>query len=619
MANILTTGVSGLLAFQRALDTTSHNIANANTEGYSRQIVNLASRGADRLGSAWVGNGVDVRSIRRLYDETLTGQLRTATSSVKQLDTFGTYAERLDKLLNDSSTGLQASLQQYTNAVETLASTPSSVAARQLLLSQSQSLVNRLKGFQSALNALGTQASTQLTAEVAAINSISQGIATINQQVVASNGTPLKAPNDLFDERDQLLKQLSEHVAFSTVEENNGALSVYIGSGQTLVNNVTAVRLLLQGDVHPVEVTRIVSGGSLGGLLQLQSELLTPAQNALGQIAVSLVTGANAQHQQGLDFNGQFGGPLFALAAPTAIGAHDNVGSALANVTRADLGALTTDDYELRFDGSAWNLLRHDSRVSVAMTGSGTSVDPFRAEGLAIVVSGAPVADDRILIRPTHDVVNGLRVLVTSPDQVAAAAPVLTAATNGNTGSGRIDDGQVLNASSWVRGTYTLQFTSASAWQIRDSANAVVSSGSYSDGGNIDFNGMRVSVSGAPATGDKFTIADNSRGSGDGRNARAIATRLNAKVLGGGALSTADAVSRLIGDVGVKSSQAQAGRDAQSAVLTDASVALSDKTGVNLDEEAANLVRFQQAYQAAAQVIAAAHAMFESLLDATRR
>ena len=632
MADILSTGVSGLLAFQRALDTTSHNIANANTAGYNRQVVDLASRGASQVGTNWIGNGVDIVSIRRLYDQTLTDQARGANSSLQQMDTFATYADRLDKLLSDGSTGLAPSLQQFGNAVETLSTSPSSATARQVVLSQAQTLVNRLKGFQSTIDTLSTQLGSQLGAEASTINSLSQSVATLNQQIVAAHGSAMQAPNDLLDKRDALLTELGNHIAINTVTEDNGAVSVSIGSGQVLVTNTTAnklsvaagtadrseLHLMLGGAVAPTDVSNFISGGTVGGLLQLQSGLLTPAQNALGQVAVAITTLANQQQQAGLDLNGNFGGPLFSVAAPTSSAASTNQGTAAATVTRSNLASLTSFDYDLRYNGTAWSLLRHDNGAPVTMTGSGTALDPFQADGLSIVLSGTPQAGDSLLIRPTHDVVAGLGVLISSPDKIAAAAPLLTAPAVTNTGSGTIDDGTVTNQAGWVRGSYTLAFTAANAWQVRDSSNAVVASGAYTPGGSISFNGMQVAVSGAPAAGDTFSIKDNSNGTGDGRNARALADLLDSKTLAGGSLSVTDAIGSLVGDIGVKSNQAQAGRDAQAAVLSDANSALSDATGVNLDEEAANLVRYQQAYQAAARIITAANTMFQSLLDATR-
>jgi flagellar hook-associated protein 1 FlgK len=245
MADMLSTGVSGLLAFQRALDTTSHNIANANTDGYSRQLVNFATRPADPYGNGWVGNGVNAVGVRRLYEQALADQMRSAGTTLQQLDVFATYAERLDNLLTDSSTGLSTSLQQFTNAVETLANAPTSVTARQVLLSQAQNLVNRLRSYQSSLASIDSQIGSQLANEAATVTTLSRSIATVNQQIVQALGMNQQPPNDMLDQRDRLVSQLSEHLSVTTTMQDNGALNVFAGSGQALVTNSNSTALVV--------------------------------------------------------------------------------------------------------------------------------------------------------------------------------------------------------------------------------------------------------------------------------------------------------------------------------------------------------------------------------------
>lgn len=633
MADMLSTGVSGLAAFQRALDTVSHNIANANTQGYSRQITDLSANAADQYGGNYVGNGVNVASIRRIYDQALTDQMRSAGSTMQQLDVFANYAGRVDQLFSDTSTGLSASMQQFSNAVETLATSPTSTSARQVMISQAQTLVNRFKSFQGSLASIDGQVTTDVTSEAATVSSLAKTIADLNKQIVAAQGSGLAAPNDLLDQRDQAIAQLSDHLAVTTVADgSSGALNVFIGSGQVLVSGAFAAtmgvapgefdrsdqRLTLSGYATPVDVTNVVSGGKLGGLMQLRSELLVPTENSLGQLATAVATLANQQHRAGLDQNGNPGGDLFSIGGAVGLPSTLNVGNATLGVTRTNVGALTTGNYQMRYNGTVWSMTRTDTGAAVTLAGAGTVASPFTADGMSIVVSGTPQAGDAYLVEPTSQAVSGMQVLVTTPEKIAVAAPLLTAPTASNTGSGTIDAGQVTAPGSWVRDNYTLQFTSANNWQVLNSANAVVATGAYSAGGNINFNGMQVVVSGTPASGDSFTINDNGNGSGDGRNARALLDLFNSKTLNGGATSIADAVSRMVGTIGVQTSQAQSGRDAQTVVLNNATTAVQNVSGVNLDEEAANLLRYQQAYQAAAKVIAAANEMFNTLLAATK-
>ena len=633
MANTLSTGVSALMAFQRAMDTVSHNVANANTTGYSRQIVDLATQPADIFGGNSIGNGVSVAAVRRVYDNSVAAQVRNATSGLNQLDLFATSADRIDKLFSDSSTGLPATLQQFSNALEAVATTPSSATARQVLLSQTQSLVNRLQSLQSSLGSIQSQANTQLIGEAGVVSQLSSSIASLNNQIIAAKGSGLAEPNDLLDQRDNLIDQLSQHLAITTVNQSNGGVNVFIGTGQALVTDTTAyqlttapgefdptqLRLMLGGYATPVDVSGAISGGTIGGLLQLHSQLIQPVQNGLGQVALAVASLANQQQSAGLDLNGNPGTAMMSVGGALALQSGSNTGSASLTVTRTGLAALTTSDYQLRYGAAGWSVIRTDNSTPVSFSGTGTTADPITFDGLSIVVGGTPQSGDAFLVQPTANVINGMKSLLTSPAQIAAAGPLLTAAASNNTGNATISDGALVPGASWVRGNYTLQFTSASAWQIVDASNAVVSTGSYASGGAINFNGMTVTVSGTPAAGDSFTINDNAAGKGDGRNARALIDLLGSGVLSGGTVSAADAAGRLAGMIGVQSSQAANGRDAQNLVLQDATAAQQNISGVNLDQEGADLVRYQQAYQAAAQIIAAAKNMFDTLLQATAK
>ena len=632
MADMLSTGVSGLLAFQRALDTTSHNIANASTAGYSRQSADLVARQADPFGNGWIGNGVDVTTVRRLYDVVLADQARTAGSGFKQLDTFSTYAGRLDNLFSDTSTGLATTLQNFINSVQAVADAPASATSRQVLLSQASALTDRLKSYNTSLDSITSQLNSQLTSEATTISTIASNIATLNQRIVSAQGLNQQPPNDLLDQRDKLLADLATHVSVSTVAQGDGSLNVFMGNGQVLVMNnaaaklttsgdqysATRTRLVLQSPAGNVDVTDAISGGTVGGLLQFRSSMLEPTRNTVGLAAVTLSSLVNGQQAAGLDLNGQPGTDMFAVGAVAVSPSNLNVGSAAASATRSDPTAHTTADYQLLYDGSAWQLSRVDTGAAVTMSGSGTAADPFVADGLSIVLGGTPQAGDRLLIEPTRTAVAGMSVLLHQPEKIAAAAPLLTSASTANSGSGTIDAGTVSSMAAWVRGNYALTFNTASTWQVTDASNNVVASGGYAAGAPISFNGMQVAVSGTPAAGDSFQIKDNASGRGDNRNALQIATLLNKPILNGGTVSLSDTVGRLIGDIGVQTSQAQSGRDAQQVVMNDANTAATNVSGVNLDEEAANLVRYQQAYQAAAKVIGVADSLFQTLLNATK-
>jgi flagellar hook-associated protein 1 len=630
MADFLRTGVSGLLAFQRALDTTSHNISNVNTPGYSRQRVDLATRPAQPYGNGWVGHGVAVTNISRVYDDFLGLQARNTSSSLQHLDTYASNADRLNNMLGDSTTGLTSTLQKFINAFQGVANSPASIPARQVLLGEATTLQQRLQYFDTRLSDMDEEVNARLRGEVAEINSIAQGIARLNSEIqtgIARTGG--QAPNDLLDQRDLLLDQLAEKVSVNAVKQDGGTVNVFIGNGQPLVLGADASQLTTVQDNFDstrlgiavqtasgiVDVTPNISGGALGGVLDFRREMLDPAHNALGRISVALADVVNSQHREGIDLSGALGANFFSVGGVETLPSELNTGTGAVSVTRGNVGGLTERDYILQRTGTGWALRDANTGVSVTMTGTGASGDPFVADGLQIVVGGAAAAGDEFMIRPTRAAVAGLNVLVADPSRVAAAAPIRATANSANTGSGTISSGEVLDASNpALRNSVTIQFLTPTTYSVNGAGSFT-----YTGGGNIDVNGWRVQISGAPAVGDRFAIADNASGSGDNRNALLLADALQRPVLNGGTTSLSAGVGSFVGSVGVATRQAQVNRDAQ-AVVHEENVASKDSvSGVNLDEEAANMLRYQQAYQAAAQLIRVADTLFQTLLGATQR
>jgi flagellar hook-associated protein 1 FlgK len=631
MGDMLTTGASGLLAFQQALSTVSHNIANVNTPGYSRQSANLVTNPAFPTGSGWIGTGVSVSSIDRSYDSFLAAQTLSASSSYNQLNTMSGLAGTVSNLFGDTTSGLPATLQKFGQAVQTMASSPAQTASRQALLSQAQSLISTFKNYDSSLGQLAGQVDTQLGTEAAAVSTLAQNIANLNQKIVAAKSQTQQAPNDLLDQRDQMISQLAAHLSITTLTQGDGTVSVYVGSGQTLVLGTQAAtlttapdkfnsgpaRLLLQTAAGSTDVTDVVGGGTVGGLLQFREQMLTPARNNLGQAAVTLTNLVNAQNAVGLDQRGAVGTALLAVGAPQALGATTNSGAETVTAAVTDLGGLTSSDYYLRYNGSTWSLTDVASGAATALTVSGGGASTtLSGAGLTLTVNGSAQAGDEFLVQPTRQAVAGLTLLTADPTRIAAAAPLLTSAASTNTGNASIDGGTVPVTAAWVRGNYTLSFTGAASYSISDASGTTVASGSYTSGAPIAFNGIAVTVSGTPARGDSFSINDNANGSGDNRNALLLAGVLGRKVLGGGQQSLVDSVAAYVGTVGLQTGQVQSGATAQQSVLQSAQAAQASVAGVNLDEEAARMLKFEQAYQAAAQVIKVAGTLFQSLLNA---
>jgi len=631
MADMLNTAVSGLLAFQQELDTTSNNISNANTPGYSRETTDLVSVPGPYVGQLSIGDGVQVSSVQRVYNQTVASQVVSATSAYNQLNAFSTQAAQVDNLLGSTSNGLSTQLQSLVSALQTVANSPTSAAARQAFLSQAQALVSSLQNDDNSLQSLDSQANTQLTSDASEVTSLAQSIATLNKQIMADTSQSSQAPNSLLDQRDQLINQLATYVNVTTTQQSDGSVNVYVGTGQALVTGTTAATLTtipnaydpsqdnlgLSSPAGPIDVTQQISGGTLGGTLQFRSQMLDPARNSLGQIAVVLSNAMNAQNEAGLDQSGNLGGAIFAVGGVGILPNSDNTGAATVSATVGNANAITADNYLLSYNGTNWSLSDASSGASVALSGNGTAASPFTAAGLSIVVGGAPQAGDSYLIEPTSGAVSGMQVLLTDPSQLAAAAPLLTAAATTNTGTASIDQGTVATDGTWVRGNYTLSFTSPTTYQVTNSTGAVVQNGAYTSGAPIAFNGIQVAVSGAPASGDSFSINDNASGTGDNRNLTAMAGLLDQSLIGG-TTSINSAVNDLVTNIGIQTSQSQSGTTAQQAVLTDASNAQQSVSGVNLDEEAANLVQYQQAYQAAAEVINVASTLFNSLITAVQ-
>jgi flagellar hook-associated protein 1 FlgK len=629
MTDFLSTGLSGLLAFRRALDVTGHNIANVGTEGYTRQRVDFATRPANPFGNGWIGTGVAVTTIRRTFDDFLASQSRASSSSLERLEVFASMAGRVDELFADSQTGISASLQKFVNAVQGVSAAPSSLAARQVLLGEARALADRFRYFDSRLRELDREVNQRVQSEAAEITTLARGIARLNAEVSTNLARTGQPPNDLMDQRDRLLDQLAQRIDVQVVPQDSGVVNVFVGSGQPLVLNSDASTLSASPDPFDserlvlslastsgsVDVTANLTGGSLGGTLDFRRETLDPARNALGRIAVAAAEVVNAQHRAGIDLSGALGQDLFAVGGVRVLDEQGNAGSASLAVTRSGAGALTAADYQLERTAGGWSLRRLDTGATVALTGTGTAVDPLRGDGLAIVVSGVAQTGDRFRIQPTRDAANGFALLVNDPARVAAAAPIRTSAATANTGNGAISAGEVLDASNaQLRNTVVIEFLTANTYSINGAGSFA-----YTNGGNIDVNGWRVQITGAPAVGDRFTVSDNSTGSGDNRNALALAQAITRPVLDGGSTSIGSAVARFVGDVGVVTRQAQLNLEAQQLVHEQAVEERQSVSGVNLDEEAANLLRFQQAYQASAQLIQVANTLFDTLLAATRR
>lgn len=628
MADLLNVSLTGMRAFQRALEVTSHNIANANTPGYSRQVAEFSTREGQGTGSGFVGSGTQISTVKRIYDSMLGAQLQSATTGLARFETYVGLAERIDSLLADPGTGLNAGLQSFFNAVQDLANDPASIPTRQALLGEAEGLADRFRALDERLGELEVEVNDNVRLAVEDINRLATAIADVNDKIALTAGIG-QPPNDLLDERDRLVLALSEQVDVSTAVQDDGAMNIFIGSGQPLVvgstvRGLTAQRsefdptrvgVAYQGVSGTTPLDTSLTGGTLGGLLDFRATLLDPARQSLGQTAVAFANRFNEQHASGLDLRGNLGAQFFAVDDPTSLYSTNNAGTGVVTASFADDTQITGADYLLSFDGAAYSLTRADTGAAVALTGSGTALDPFVADGLTIEVGGAPAAGDEVMIRTGIGLAGSLDILISDAQAVAMAAPTRTSYDFGNTGDANIAFlGVADGADPNLLTTAVIEFTGPGTYSV-NGAGAFA----YTDGQPIVVNGTEFAISGAPATGDRFTIEANFGAGGDNANGLLLAGIQSIGILEGGAVSVNDNYGRLVAEVGGATRQAQASAGAQAVLRQNAEDEVLSVSAVNLDEEAAKLVRYQQAYQAVAQVVGVANTLFDTLLSATRR
>jgi flagellar hook-associated protein 1 FlgK len=623
--------VSALQAFQNAINVTSNNVANASTPGYDRETVNLTEAIPQSNGAATIGAGVVVSGINRAFSQAAANQLNTSQSSLGQLNALQNYSNQIDNLFGTTLGGLSTALQSFYSAFSDVANNPTSTASRQALIGQAQSVAGSFQNASGELNSLNTDVNSRITADVTQINSIAKAISALNGQIVTGTaqdgGQP---PNELMDQRDQLVSSLSQLVGISTTTDPNGALNVFVGNGQPLVlqgqttalttvaNQFNATQLEISNSASSAVISNNITSGDLGGLLAARAQVINPALNQLGQVATALSQTVNSQQGQGLDLSGNLGANIFSVTAPLATGSSRNTDAVTASVSVSPtgLGALTANDYVLSFVGGTPKLTNTSDGTSVTPAGAGTVASPYTAAGISIVLSGTPANGDQFLVQPTASAAAGLKVVLSNPSQIAAAGAIKTAAAGANTGAASISSGTVLDSTnSNLLTPVTITFATPPSSFSVNGGPAVA----FTSGGNINVNGWQVQINGAPAGGDTFTVSGNAGGTGDNRNALAAANRQNVGVLQNGTTSITGGISGLITGLGSQAQQINTAQSAQSAVNTQALNSVQSTSGVNLDEEAASLLQWQQAYQAAAQALVIGNSLFTTLISAVNR
>ena len=630
MSDVFGISVSALQAFQAAINVAGNNIANASTPGYAKESINLTTATPQASGAISIGNGVVISGVSRSFNQATADQLNASQSSLGQLNAMQSYSSQIDNLVGVTAGGLSTAVQSFYSAWSDVANSPASTATRQALIGKAQSVAASFQSTSSQLNYLNTDINSRITSDVQQINTLGASISTLNKQIVigtAENGG--HPPNELLGQRDQLVTNLAALTGISTTVDSNGSLNVFLGNGQPLVLQGITVQLTTvpnQFDASQLEVSSTTSNGSvingsitsgdLGGLLAARSQVVDPAKNQLGQIAVAFSQTVNSQQNVGLDLTGKLGANLFSVGAPLATPSSKNTGGATAAVSVTTVGALTANDYILSNKAGTYSLTNAATGSAVPFTGSGTLASPLNADGLSIVLTGTPASGDQFLIQPTAQAAATFSTVLSNPSQIAAAAAVNATPAGANTGTGTVSSGTVLNAANpSLLTTTTIQFNTATTYSINGSGPPY---STYSPGANISANGWQVQISGTPAAGDSFTVKSNAGATGDNRNALLGAKQQTDLVLANGTLSINDSVSALITGIGSQAQQINTAQTAQTAVNTQAVNNQQATSGVNLDEEAAKLLQWQQAYGAAAKALQIGNSLFQSLLTAVQ-
>ncbi len=626
MSSVLSTGTSALLAFQRALATTSHNVANINTPGFSRQKVDFATRNPTDVGYGDVGNGTKITDIRRVADQLAISRLLDSSGELARLQQLSTMADRVDALFSDSATNVAGVWSSFFDSVSGLSSNASGTADRRNLLDNAGNLANRFNQLTGNLDRLNSEVNNGLIAGASEINRLAAEIAQVNG-VIGSN--PANAAPDILDRRDQLISNLIGYTGGTAVIQDGGIMNVYSAGGHALVVGTTASKVTTATDAYQPERLQLALktqgmtvtldakalGGQIGGLLEFRDNILTPAQAELGRLAVGLASTFNQNHTQGMDLYGQLGAEFFSFSAPKAAGHAGNTGNATLATRYGDISALDGHNLLLKFDGSNWQATRADTGASVPMAGSGIAGDPFLVNGIEFEITGTAAANDRFLLQPTAGAAGSLTVAITDPSRIAAATPVSGAADLANTGTGLLGKLQVTDATNAnLLNPASVEFLDAGQYMI-DGAGPFP----YTAGQVISANGWSFVLDGVPRAGDTFSISPTRPGSSDNGNALRLAAVEDAKAFSGGTVTLNGALGGLTTQVGSAARAADYSLQAQQVINDNAQSRRDSISGVNLDEEAADMLRLQQAYQAASQLISTADTMFQSILRATGR
>ena len=649
-SGILSIGQSALNAAQVGVATTGHNIANATTPGYSRQVVLQQAAPGQNAGFGYVGSGTQVASVTRVYNEFLANQVLSAQTSSSRISAYSTQITQIDNALADPNAGVSPALQDFFTGIQNASTDPNSAAARQAMLSSGEALASRFQGLSDRIGETLQGVNGKIGAAVTDINVAASRIANLNDAIEkAQAGGNLKA-NDLLDQRDQAVSDLSKQIKVSVVQQGE-SYNIFVGNGQPLVvgtklttlvatnspadpSHVSVAAKTASGIVTQLDESAL-PGGALGGLFEFRKQTLDVAQNSLGRLATNFAATFNAQHALGQTQTGAPGGAFFNAGAPAISPDARNTGTGTVTASIGNPAALTTSDYQLEYvvaGTPSYKLTRLSDGAVSTFNPASTPPTTVSLDGVDIAIAGTPAAGDRFLIRPVANGAAGFSVAIRDRADIALGAPVATSATTANSGSGTISSGTVDATAVLPVPNATLAYNAGNKTftgfplplDIVVTANGASTTYPpgvpvpYTPGATLAFGGVSVTISGSPADGDTFKVGPNTNGQGDNRNALLLGKLQTAGTLDHGTTTLQGAYSQLVSSVGNKAHELQATGLAASSLLEQSVAAQQSESGVNLDEEAANLLRYQQAYQAAGKLMQTASTLFDVLLSLGR-
>ena len=625
VGGLFTSGTSALSAAYAQLQTTGHNIANVNTPGYSREEVVLTSAGGDMTGGGWVGRGVSIATVTRLYDQFLTTEVTTSTAAAASDKARSDQLGSLDRMFASSQNGIGAAVDDLTSGFADMVNRPFDTTARAVVVSRAGVLADRIGTAYDNLNQIRENVDQRVAQDIQSLNSTLTALGSLNDRIAksAAQGQP---PNDLLDQRDALIDKVNQSLKTSQYINQDGTVSLFSASGQAMVVGNTVATLGLQTDTldpskqqlvmktsgHSVVIPNsMLGGGEIDGLIRFRDEDLQSARTRLGQLAAALSEAYNTQQSLGRDPSGAAGAALFSYSPPVSSAASDNTGNGSFSVSVANGAQLAASDYQIGFDGTNYTVTRTSDNTSWSV-----STWPQTIDGLSMNLSGGtPLSGDRFQVNAGSVYASRFTRTLSSGARLAsglAASPQLGAT---NTGDTSVSTFAVTSNDPNLMQQVTLSFDGAGHFSVSGTGTGNPSGLAYTPGMTVSYNGWSMQLDGQPAAGDTLGIAATPNPANDNRNARSLVSLADKLNVNGSTFS--DAFSQILSDIGVRTQSAQAASSLTTQVLNDAKSSKSQVSGVNLDEEAARLLQYQQAYQAAAKLISTAQTLFQTLMQAT--